>query len=370
MTIEHTPLDVTTLSPAAQKALGSAPGRMMASRGMAPLPPADQLAVLYQLSLDADQNLANAARTTAMGLPETLIAGALRDAKLEPRVLDLFAQLVGDNASAFESIVENSSTSDHTIALLAANGGAREVDRIAANEQRMLRHPEIIAAMYQNKAGRMSTIDRVVELAVRNNIRVPGLAAWDEIARAIQAHPAPASAETDALFSMVAEVEKDETALVNGDAEKVLDEQTETGDEEDERIPWGKLSIPAKIRIATLGNATKRAMAIRDPVKMVATAAIKAGGVTEYEAARYASNAGLSEDVIKYIALKREWTKLYGIKFSLCRNPKNAVTDTMKFLPFLREKDLAAIAKSRGVPSAVVAAARKLVTQRTSQPKK
>lgn len=368
--IEQTPLDVTKLSPAAQKALGPGPGRMMASRGMVPLPPADQLAVLYQLAIDADQNLANAARATAMTLPDTLIAGALRDAKLDPRVLDLFAQLVGDNASAFESIVENASTSDHTIASLAANGGAREVDRISANEQRMLRHPEIIAAMYQNKAGRMSTIDRVVELAVRNNIRVPGLAAWDEIARAIQAHPGPASAETDALFAMVAEVENDETALVTGDAEKILEEQTDTGDEEDERIPWGKLSIPAKIRIATTGNATKRAMAIRDPVKMVATSAIKAGGVTEFEAARYASNAGLSEDVIKYIAMKREWTKLYGIKFSLCRNPKNTVTDTMKFLPFLREKDLAAIAKSRGVPSAVVAAARKLVTQRTSQPKK
>lgn len=371
MTIEQTPLDVTTLSPAVQKALGAGPGRMMASRGMLPLPPSDQLAVLYQLAIDADQDLSNAARTTAMGLPETLLAGALRDPKLDPRVLDLFAQLVGDNASAFEAIVENASTSDPTIALLAANGGAREVDRIAANELRLLRHPEIIAAMYQNRAGRMSTIDRIVELAVRNNIRVPGLAAWDEIARAIQAHPAPdASAETDALFSMIAEVEKDETALVHGDAEKVLEEQTDTDVEEDERIPWGKLSIPAKIRIATLGNATKRAMAIRDPVKMVATAAIKAGGVTEYEAARYASNAGLSEDVIKYIAMKREWTKLYGIKFSLCRNPKNSVTDTMKFLPFLREKDLAAIAKSRGVPSAVVAAARKLVTQRTAQPKK
>ncbi|CAN5524844.1 hypothetical protein BH11MYX1_BH11MYX1_34210 [soil metagenome] len=370
MTIDQTPLDVTRLSPAAQKALGPGPGRMMASRGMVPLPPADQLAVLYQLAIDADQNLSNAARATAMGLPDTLLAGALRDGKLDPRVLDLFAQLVGDNASAFESIVENASTSDHTIALLAANGGSREIDRIATNELRLLRHPEIIAAMYQNKAGRMSTIDRVVELAVRNNIRVPGLAAWDEIARAIQAHPTAASAETDALFSMVAEVEKDETALVHGDAEKVLDEQTDTGDEEDDRIPWGKLSIPAKIRIATLGNATKRAMAIRDPVKMVATAAIKAGGVTEFEAARYASNAGLSEDVIKYIAMKREWTKLYGIKFSLCRNPKTAVTDTMKFLPFLREKDLQAIAKSRGVPSAVVASARKLVTQRTSQPKK
>ena len=93
-------------------------------------------------------------------------------------------------------------------------------------------------------------------------------------------------------------------------------------------------------------------------------------GVTEFEAARYASNPGLSEDVIKFIAQKREWTKLYGIKFSLCRNPKTPVTETMRFLPFLREKDLAALAKSRGVPSAVVAQARKLMAQRSGPAKK
>jgi len=91
--ITHTPLDPSTLSPAAQKALGPGPARMMAARGMAPLPPADQVSVLYQLSLDADAALSAAARSTATGLPEKLLAGALGDAKLDPRVLDFFAQL-------------------------------------------------------------------------------------------------------------------------------------------------------------------------------------------------------------------------------------------------------------------------------------
>ncbi|HEY6037823.1 MAG TPA: hypothetical protein VIV58_26260 [Kofleriaceae bacterium] len=366
---EHTPLDVTKLSPAAQKALGAGPGRMMASRGLVPLPPADQLAVLYQLAIDGDQNLATAARTTAMGLPDTLLAGALANPTTDPRVLDLFAQLVGDTPAAFEALVANPNISDPTIAFLAANGGAREIERIATNEQRLLRHPQIIAAMYQNKAARMSTVDRVVELAVRNDVRVPGLAAWDEIARAIQAHPPPPEtyAEADTLLDAALAV-GEEHALVVGDAEKVLPEENDDKVEEDK--PFNKLSVPGKIRAAQLGNGVIRGEAIRDPIKMVAVAAIKSPGVTEFEAARYASNAGLSEEVIKYIAQKREWTKLYGIKYSLCRNPKTPVTETMRFLPFLREKDLAGIAKSRGVPSAVVAQARKLIAQRTTGAKK
>jgi hypothetical protein len=360
---EHTPLDLTALSPAAQKALGSGPGRMMASRGMVPLPPGDQLAVLYQLSIDADQQLATTARTTAMGLPDKLLASALGDGSLDPRVIDLFAQLVGDKGVAFGALVGNPAIADTTIAYLAESADANEIDRIANNEQRMLRHPEIIAAMYQNRLARMSTIDRVVELAVRNHVRVPGLAAWDEIARALQSG-AHASPEADAAFAAaaLAATKGDDTPLVTGDAEQPLDEDPLANALAD--IPIDKLSIPGKVRLAQLGDAFARGILVRDPIKLVALAAIKSPKVTDFEAARYAGNQALDDSVIRHIASKREWTKMYGIKYSLCRNPKTPVTEAMRLLPFLRPKDLLGLSKSRGVPSAVVAQARKLIMQR------
>jgi hypothetical protein len=373
--LEHTPLDASKLSPAAQKALGPGPARMMAARGMAPLPPADQITVLYQLSVDADPNLATAAKATALGLPDKLIAGALSDASVDPRVLDLFAQLVGEKPSAFDALVLNASVADATIATLAERASAREVDRIAANEQRLLRHPEIISAMYMNKQARMSTVDRAVELAVRNNVRVPGLAAWDEIARALQAGGPPASAEIDAVFSIAADaIEGDDRALTDGDAERARDEEDPTLErqvaEKAKDIPIDKLSVPGKIRLATLGNAFARGLLIRDPLKIIAMAAVKSPGVTEFEAARYAGNANLSDDVMRFIAQKREWTKLYGTKYALCRNPKTPITDAMRLMPFLREKDLITLTKSKGVASAVVAQARKLLMQRRGGDKK
>src|SRR5258706_13711776 len=101
---------------------------MMASRGIVPLPPAEQVTVLYQLAIDGDQNLATAARTTAMGFPDKLLAGALADANVAAGVLDLSAQLVGDKAIAFEALVGNLRVGDPTIASLAENGGPAEVD--------------------------------------------------------------------------------------------------------------------------------------------------------------------------------------------------------------------------------------------------
>lgn len=365
--IEHTPLDTAQLTPGVQKALGPGPAKMMASRGMAPLPPVDQVTVLYQLMLDADQGLATTAKTTATKLPDSVLAAALGNASVDPRVLDRFAQLVGDRAPVFDALVGNAAIADETLATMAARLGAREVDRIAQNEQRLLRHPQIIAAMYMNKAARMSTVDRAVELAVRNNVRVPGLAAWDEIARALQSEKQIASADGDTLFAMAADATQgDDSALTQGDESQLLAEEAaqDAPVKETEDIPIEKLSMPAKIRLATLGNAFARSILIRDPMRIVQMAAIKSPAVTEFEAGRYASNHGLSDDVIRYIASKREFTKLYGTKYALCRNPKTPVTEAMRLMPFLREKDLTNLSKSKGVPSAVVAQARKLMMQR------
>ena len=125
-----------------------------------------------------------------------------------------------------------------------------------------------------------------------------------------------------------------------------------------------EMSIPAKIRLATVGNAFARSILIRDPLKLVAVAAIKSPGVTDIEAARYATNQSLPEEVIRFIATKREWTKMYGVKVSLCKNPKTPVAEASKLLTFLREKDLTNVTKSKGVSSALVAQAKKIMAQR------
>ncbi len=416
----------------------------MAARGMMPLPPIDQLSVLYQLSLDPDTGISQSARMTAAGLPERLLVGTLAEHAVDARVLDFFGHLAVEKPAVFDVIVLNPSVADPTIAMLAAKAGAREIDLIAQNEQRLLRHPEIIAAMYMNRRARMSTIDRVVELAVRNHVRVPGLAAWDEVARALSGDIS--SRVDDSVFDAVLGV-RDDSELTTGDAEQSLPEEAEAPPdalstkllemqvarenyptarvplrrtrtvlgsappadakvtdvppqwvvvELEEgganitvlatrtkhrlqlnqpgvidgarflltQIPFRDLPIPAKIRAATLGDAFIRAEAIRDPLKLVSMAAIKSPGVTEIEAARYASNQTLADDVIRHIASRRDWTKVYAVKLSLCRNPKAPISETVRLLPFLRERDLQGLVKSRGVPSALVAQARKLQLQR------
>ena len=174
------------------------------------------------------------------------------------------------------------------------------------------------------------------------------------------------------MFSHAADsLSGDDRELTSGDAELATDDEEANKAAalseqvvEEKKVPIASMSVPAKIRLATLGNAYARSLLVRDPVRLVAMAAIKSPGVTDIEAARYAGNQSLSDDVIRYISQKREWTRLYGIKVSLCRNPKTPLAESSKLLQALREKDLVNIMKSKGVPSALVAQARKIQMQR------
>jgi hypothetical protein len=363
------------LGPDAQRALAPGPARMMAARGLAPLPrPGDLLTVLYQLGLDADPGIRDAAQRTAAELPERVLLGGLDDASLDPRVIDRFALEVLNRPALLQRIILNPATSDQTIADLAGMLDAAEIDLVAQNEERLLRHPEIIGAMYKNRRARMSTVDRAVELAVRNQIEVPDIPAWDEIVSAVmgkakQPQSERSAAEDDALFAQAAAVmgEEPRTAppavATEAEAEALVEQQARKAD----KVPLSKMTVPMKIRLATLGNAFARSQLIRDPLRAVSLAAIKAPGVTDGEAAKYAGNQALSDDVINYIADRREWTKLYSVKLALVQNPKTPMRATMHLMAHLREKDLRTVSRSKNIPSAVAAQARKLVSARAQR---
>ncbi|MCB9572599.1 MAG: hypothetical protein H6709_10985 [Kofleriaceae bacterium] len=363
------------MSPAAQKALVPGPTRMMAARGMLPLPrPGELASVLYQLALEPDAATADAARATAAALPDKIVVGVLADAEVDPRVLDWLAPRCVQDRALHDALITAPAVADETIVALAAAGDARAVDLIAQNEHRLLRHPAILAAMYGNPRARMSTVDRAVELAVRNQVKVEGIAAWDELARVITSGGGGATADDDALFDQamagVAEVGDDASAdpdavPVGADGELVV-EAAPTVDEK--KVPINRMSVAAKIRLASVGNAFARNILIRDPSRLVAVAAIKSHGVSDSEAARHAGNPNLCDDVVRYIASRKEWTRLYSVKVSLIMNPKSPLPEVARLLPHLREKDLKNVAKSKGVPSAVTAQAKKLISQRTGGP--
>ncbi len=384
MTMELTPLE--TLPPGVERAVGAkapAPMKMMAARGMAPLPPGDMAVALYQLSFSDDDTIKSAACKSAAELPERILGAALEQ-PLDARVLDFYARRVFQKAPLLEKLLLNKATADESFRHLATLVDESGLEMIAKNEERLLRHPPIIAALYMNPKPRMSTAQRALELAVRNHVRVDGIPAFDEAARAIQQSGAPTAAEAakdDAAFARATEVAVDQTAALGliavdeneaaaqAEAEAQAAEQAAESSElaeEEKKQKISELSPAAKIRLATLGNAFARAVLIRDTNRQVAMAAIRSPAVTDMEVLRYATNRGLDDEIVRYIANQRQWVRLYGVKVALVNNPKCPLPVAMRFLPHLNVRDLKALSRSKGIPSALSTAAKQMLQQRNA----
>jgi hypothetical protein len=369
--VQHTPLDPAGLPDGARKILaGPPPLKLMAARGLAPLKPVELASVLYQLAIDpGDPGLQAAAQKSGAELPEKILAAALADPALDARVLDFFAARALGSPALLEALLLNRAVADATVLELTPKLGEKELELVAVNEQRLLREPAIVGALYMNKKARMSTVDRAVELAVRNGLKVPGIPLWDDVVAAVLGAAAPrkSAAEVDATFARIAAANLLEEKPVEGiaptdDLEVVTQNDDRKAAEDASELPIHELSISQKIRLATLGNATARNVLIRDPIKVVAVAAINSPGVTDNEVIKYSANRTLADDVIRTIANTKEWQKIYQVKVNLVNNAKCPLPVSMRLLPFLHERDLRNVSRSKSIPSALVAQARKLLS--------
>jgi hypothetical protein len=349
-----------------------APMRQLGAKGIAPgLKPGDALTVVAVLSESTDDALAAIAKATLAKLPAPLLNGALAG-DLPPGVLAIVAPLYAHNAAVMEKIVGHAALLPETVAAIAKMANEAVAELLATNEQRMLACPAIIENIYMNRATRMSTADRVLELAVRNKVELKGIPAYKEAAIAIGqelvAEPTPEPTPDDVLFREAEVIAKQTSLDASVEDTHRLDE--ETGEEvvEDKFLPLhakiAQMTISQKIRRAMLGNAGERLLLVRDSNRLVAAAAIKSPGIQENEVVRISASRNVSDDVLRIIALDREWTRSHQIKLNLVGNPRTPFAFAAKLIVHLREHELKQLAKSKNVTGAVSTAARQQLSRR------
>ncbi len=368
-------VSIDSLSPVARKmvdAASPAPMRQMAAKGVAPgLKPAEALTVIALLSESADDAVAATARATLGRLPDPILRGALAG-DLAPGVLALLAPTYAKNLAVMERIVAHPALLPETVVLIASLASESVAELVATNERLLLAHPEIIEKLYMNKATRMSTADRVLELAVRNKVELKGIPAYKEAAAAIgQELVAEATAERNPDDVLYVETEAIAKAIVvDPSVEDTHRLDEETGEEvvEEKFLPihaqLAMMTISQRIRRCMLGNAAERLILVRDSNRLVAAAAIKSPGIQENEVVRIAASRNVSDDVLRIIALDREWTRSHQIKLNLVQNPRTPFAFSAKLILHLREHELKALARSKNVTGAVSTAARQQLSRR------
>jgi hypothetical protein len=319
----------------------------------------------------ADEALAATARETLKKLPLPLLQGAL-SGDLPGGVLAVIAPMYAQSAVVMEKLLAHPAIPPGAVVAAAAAASEAVAELIATNEKKLLECPEIIEKLYMNKATRMSTADRVLELAVRNKIELHGIAAYKEAALAIGmeliAEPSPEATPDDFLFY---DAEKTAEQLqIDAEHEDTHKFDEEKGEEvvEEKFLPLhaqiAAMTVSQKIRKAMLGNATERLLLVRDSNRLVAQAVVKSPAIQENEVVRIAASRNVSEDVLRTIAMDKEWTRSHQIKLNLVQNPRTPFAFAAKLLMHLREHELKALAKSKNVAGAVSTAARQQLSRR------
>ncbi len=351
--------------------------KLMAADGLFPLSPPELVTALYVLSFDESKPIATKAATSINGLPEGVLFGAIEQIDNE-HVLDGITHHLARNHGALEKVLLNQALADETAHWIASKSTSEDLlEIIAANETRLLSYPTIIEALYNNGSTRMSTADRTVELAVRNNIELTGISSFQEVKAALMGELIVEAAEepTPDDIAYNDNMERDEwMEFDDEEIEEIIEARDAGAEEESEKSKkvesmeqsLARLNVTAKIRTATLGSSSQRAILIRDSNKLVIIACIKSPGVRDSEAVQFSKYRSLPEEAMRYIGSNRDWTKQYQIKLNLVQNPRTPMDMAMRFLPHLRMNDIRALERDKNIPQAVANAARRLRSQRSN----
>ncbi|MGE4653340.1 MAG: hypothetical protein AAEJ53_20830 [Myxococcota bacterium] len=350
-----------TLSPQAGKyARRDAPreARLLAARGALPLPPAEVATVLFALLHDPDPEVKSCARDSLEGLPAPILEQVL-SSKVHPALLAHFAQHFRETERNLERIALNENVDDATLAFMAGLPLRGVVDLISHNQERLQRAPGIVEALGENPLTGRAVIDRILafvgETQVTKGDHEPKCI--DE-AQALAALRAVLGEE----LSLHAEALITESESEEKTAEAAVQDAV-VGQHSLPRIISG-LSVFQKIKLARMGNREARSLLVRDRNKVVAISAVTNPKVSENELIAIAQSRAVCDEVIRVIAGKREVTRSYPAKLALTTNPKTPQAVAMKFVNYLQDRDLRNLMKSKDVPSAISAHARRVLTKK------
>lgn len=360
-------IDTSALPAPAQRMLApGAPAQLktMAARGIAPGLKPDAIVTLVCAFIEnPDPALAQTARETLENLPSAILQGALAT-DLQAPVLELLAEAQPSDIAVVSRLLSALHVTSLALETVAEKASESIGEVIAASDSVLLQFPRVIEKLYMNRRVRMSTADRLVDLAVRNGIELQ-IPAFKQAAAAIanQLIPEPTEERTfdDELFQKAEELARETGDITDDeDTHQINDEGEEEINTKYQPLyaQLSSMTISQKVRRATLGTGAERMLLVRDANRLVATAAATSPLMNESEAARIAASRSVSDDVLRIIAQNRDFTRNYQVKLNLVSNPRTPFTFSSRMIPLLRDNDLRSLSKSKNVPGAISTAVR------------
>jgi hypothetical protein len=324
--------------------------RMMAAKGLAPIPIHELLELLVSLSNDTDCEISSQAKATIASWGEEDILTQLQSRDCAPSVLEHFGVPVNPDC-ILRAIIANPLSPEPVLASLAIAVPAHLLQAILDNRTRIINSPHILENVRRNPSA-TPEIQRLIQ-----EIEVEFFGAKrKEYKVGEPTESVPTEPQTTALE---AEIPLEDLSLEGLPQE---DEERQAAIS----IRLSTLSVREKIRYALFGNREIRAVLVRDTNKEVARNVLHSPKLTENEIASIAAMRSVSDDILREIGNSKEWTRSYTVVQNLVRNPKTPPFISQRLLSRLRSQDLALLTRDRSVSDAVRHNAGRMLRQRNS----
>jgi hypothetical protein len=325
--------------------------RLLAARGLVPLPPREMLRLLVGLGRDPDAEIAEAAAQSLREWPDRDLLLQLQSPECGAEVLEFFA---GSASPAVqEAIITNPAASGSVVAALAARAGAPLLEAILYNQMRLLESPEILEKLKLNPAATPQVLGLVREIEAeffgskkreyhvgesKEEIRAP-----EEMIEFEEEMPL----DDLALEGLPADPQQREAAILT---------------------QLSRMSVRQKLQLATMGTREVRSVLIRDTNRQVTQGVLQSPKLTVGEVEAFAAMRSISDDVIRRIGNSREWTRSYVVVQNLVKNPKTPLMISQRLMFRLQSRDLIMLARDHGIPEGVRRNAQRLLSQRSTSP--
>jgi hypothetical protein len=399
-----------------------APAKMAAARSALPLPPEDLLEVLVILSQDENEEV-RATATQSLNEFEAERMKQVVALKETPHdILQYLCSWRGGKREVYEALILNDVTPDEGIRELARwNREGSTLELIAINQERMIRCPDIISALLENRASTPEAVRRATEVRIEFFEKELGAKRIEEERRARAAAASAALGLRYVEEALVDLIDEDipteelklENAFASEDDPKIGPEFLKTIREEVQRVQdspasppsleettsavnsqvdaetqqivseiltqmkaegeeptadrltvmqkIARMGIKARVQLALKGNREARNILRRDSNKTVILGVLGNPRITESEVEAISAMKTLPEEALRLIALNRQWIRNYPIIHNLVRNARTPVATSLPLLNRLFPKDLKALTTNRNVPDVLRKQAARLV---------
>jgi hypothetical protein len=347
-----------------------------ACKGALALPPAEMIEILVYLT--TTPLFGEEARMTLASWDEAACRGVCSDSASPHEVLEYF--LHNRRPRLMPALLDNPAIPESALLDIAQEHSAESVQLLLAT-QRAKASPKVLEALASNPVLMPSQTQQVREL--RETIPEPPAESGDDaehdqvVAQFMAEHAEEIAAEEGKEFRLVEDpdgeapavettpVEDEPAPAAASPAAVKTARKTETTERISPLQKIARLTVGERVQLAIKGNKEERFILVRDGSKVVSTAVLESPKVNEREVEVFASLKNVHESVLRGIAGKRKYMKVYAVVRALANNPRCPLDVHLTIVKNLLNMDLRSLSTNKNISDTVRKVAHKLFLDRT-----